>query len=32
MDYECKEINGALNYTIIIIDKPAEKELYLENS
>lgn len=28
----CKEINGALNYTINLVHTPGEPELYLENS
>lgn len=28
----CKEINGALNYTIDLVHTPGEQELYLENS
>ena len=28
----CNEINGALNYTIIMTHQPGEVELYLENS
>jgi hypothetical protein len=29
---DCIEINGALNYTIILKHTPGEQELYIENS
>ena len=32
VDTICKEINGALNYTINLVHTPGEPELYLENS
>lgn len=31
MEFECTETNDALNYTIKLVHKPGEEELYLEN-